>query len=485
MIAIAIYTIVYSVAKMEAHVHFRTYAWDLGIFNQVFWSTLHGKLLYYTAEPFYTKTGCFLGSHFSPILFLFVPVYALCPKPEFLLFINTLIVAIGAIAAYEIAKFFLKDQKTAAGFSIYYLLYPPLQGVAFSDFCLESVMVTLFIFIIYYLVKGDLKKLALTVSLGLLAHEASAPVIAFIGLYGMWHYRSVKSKKFQASLIILVVSIPYFFLAQTLRVFFGWTGRPSLWNEWALIGAKGPLDVPLKILMNPTGAWASLTYDGIAKILYVLMFFLPYVFLPLLALDALIPTIPYFVIGLFSSYPMYYSIQSHYPAFLVPFFFLAFIKGVLKLKEIISRRFNVSVLKIAKVSLLLCVLSYFLLIPLFLPIFGNYQFDSEHDKIVHSVMAEIPQNSSVLTQSNIFPHLSSRLDAYTIPCPSWGEEYRKIAEEILINLSRVRIEYVFIDLKSEPYSASAAKLILEKFVSSNNYTLLKEKDGVMLFKLRE
>jgi len=483
LIAITIYVIVYFLVKLNAHWRFRTYAWDLGIFNQAFWSTLHGRLLYYTVEPFYTRTGCFLGAHFSPILLLLVPFYAICPRPEFLLFMSTLIVALGAIAAYEITNFFLKEEKTAMAFGIFYLLYPPLQGVALSDFCLESIMTTLFLFIVYFLVKGDFKKLTLAVILGLLTHEASAPVIGFIGLYGMWYYKSIKNRGFQASLVILASSIPYFFLAQAMRIFFGWTGRSSLWNEWRLIGAKGLMDLPLKIIMNPAGAWASLTYDGISKILYLLMFLVPCIFLPFLSLDSLIPAIPFLFISFFSSYSTYYNIQSHYPAFLVPFFFVGLIRGILKFRSIFH--FNIHTIKIAQISLLLCILSSLFFIPILLSTSRELQVDSGHEKIIYSFMAEIPQNASVLTQNNIFPHLSSRFNAYTIPCPIWGKEYRQVAEKILNNLSEVKIEYVFVDIKSEPYSASAAELIIDKFVSSDKYITLREEDGVMLFKLRE
>jgi uncharacterized membrane protein len=100
-------------------------------------------------------------------------------------------------------------------------------------------------------------------------------------------------------------------------------------------------------------------------------------------------------------------------------------------------------------------------------------------------MAQIPQNASVLTQSNIFPHLSSRMHAYTIPPPLWADEYRQAGEEILNNLSTARIEYVLVDLNSEPYSATAGELILTDFVfATRSYNLIGNEDGVILYKLQ-
>jgi uncharacterized membrane protein len=138
-------------------------------------------------------------------------------------------------------------------------------------------------------------------------------------------------------------------------------------------------------------------------------------------------------------------------------------------------------LKLAALTLLLSSASLLS----FLPAHYTTPGSSEHDKIVHNFMAQIPQNASVLTQSNIFPHLSSRMHAYTIPPPLWAEEYRQVGEEILHNLSTVQIEYVLVDLNSEPYSATAGELILTDFVfRSRRFNLIGNEDGVMLYRLQ-
>jgi len=458
------------------------FTWDLGIFNQAFWNTLHGRLLYYTAEPFYTKTGCFLASHFSPLLLAIVPLYAICPRPENLLIISTFVIAIGALPAYEIAKFLLKNEKAAVILGIFYLIYPPLQGVTLCGFSLESFIVTLSLFIVYYLIKVDLKKLALAVSLGLMTHEAAAPVIMFIALYGMAHFKSVKNKGFQASLIILAVSIPYFFFAQNMRYFFGWTGSPSLWNEWSILGAQSPAEVPFKIITNPEGAWLSLMYDGTAKLNYLVILLLPAMFLPLLGLKGLIPAIPYLVISLFSSYPVYYILEGHYAAFVSPFIFLGMLHGVIKLRKWIH--LDVSVSKIAKVIIFTCLISLALVSLSTYSKFVTFSTANEHNDVIRRFISRIPKNASVLTTSNIFPHVSDRHDAYTIPSPMWAEQYMNAGRQILLNLSRAEVKYVLLDFRSDPYYSSAAELIYTDFILRNRhkYKLLGNEDGVMLYK---
>jgi uncharacterized membrane protein len=481
LLAIFMYIVIFSAVEIVVYDSFRVFTWDLGIFNQVLGNTLHGRFLFYTVEPMYTKTGCFLGTHFSPILVLVLPFYSIFPTGENLLVISTFVIAIGALPAYGIANFFLRNEKTAVILGVLYLLYPALQGVTLSGFSPESFVPTILLFIVYFLVKADFKKLAIAVPLGLITHEAIIPVIGFVALYGMLHYRTPKSRGFQASLIILVACISYFFLAQYSRAFFGWTGRPSLWHEWALVGATGPADLPFKILQNPIGAWAALTFDGAAKLQYLALLFLPALLLPLLGLRGLVPAFPYLLISLFSSYPLYYSLEGHYGAFVVPFVFLSLIHGLVRLQ----RRFRLKtfITKVPALTLLVTVIMLITLLPLTYAQYQVFNVDSQKDNVIRSFISRVPQNASILTQSNIFPFVSARPDAYTIAPPTWSIEYARSDAEILQNLSKLDIRYVLLDFSSEASYSSTAYLIYAEFIvpNENRYTLIEARNGVVLF----
>lgn len=485
-IAIFMYTIVFSIVEIIIYRSFRIFTWDLGIFNQALWNTLHGKFLYYTSETgIYTRTGCFLAAHFSPTILLALPLYAIYPTGENLLIIGTLLVAVGALPIYEIANYFLKDEKAVTIIGILYLLHPSLQGITLSGFSPESFAVTLFAFIMYYLIKVDLKKLVLAVILGLMTHEAAAPVIAMIGVYGMLQHKSIKNRGFQASLIVSAISIPYFFFANYMRLFFGWTGRPSLWHEWVMVGATSASELPIKVILNPVGALSSLASDGAAKLLYLMLILLPVLFIPLLGLKGLIPAIPYLSMSLFSTYRLYYSLEGHYGAFIVPFIFLGFVHGLTKLQEM--KRAKFSTLKFTTFAFLTTTIVFATMLP---TVYSQYQVfnpNNEHNSIVRSFISRIPQNASVLTQSNIFPHLSNRPNAYTIAPPTWSYEYMQVDKEILANLSKQSIQYVLLDFASElPYSC-AASFIYREFIFPNidKYGLMDAKDGVVLFCLNE
>lgn len=480
LIATTIYFVLHLVFELAEYRSFRIYTWDLGIFNQVFSSTLHGRFLYYTAEPYYTTSGCFLGTHFSPILLLILPFYTACPRPETLLVLGLAIASIGVIPAYNIAKHFLKDEKYAAIFGISYLLYPPVQGVVISGFSMETIAMTLSLFTLYYLVKGDFRTLSLFVILGLMTHEAVAVVMAFIGLYGLWYYHKSSEKTgIHISLLISVVSAAYYLFAEQMRLIFGWTGAPSLWHEWAIIGAQGPLELPFRLIMNPFGAWHALTYDMVPKCFFLLLLFLSFAFLPIIGVEGLIPATPYLFMSMFSAYTIYYSIEGHYGAFTAPFFFVAMLCGIVRLQRRFGKEISIS--RVTKLLLVcLVLLSMFSLRSYVKPEF--LQFNTQHHNAIYELISYIPEDASVLTQSHIFPHLSNRIEAYTIPSPLWIGDHKKAAIEMLDGLNRSKVEYVLIDFKCEQYSAAAADLILNFYVRPNDFDLLQEKDGVFLYK---
>lgn len=485
LIAILAYTIAFSVAEIMLYQSFRIFTWDLGIFNQAFWNTLHGRFMYYTADiGIYTTTGSLLASHFMPTILLALPFYAVLPTGETLLVISTLVVALGALPLYGIAKTFLKNEKIAAILGISYLFYPALQGTTLSGFSAEAFAATISLLLVYYLVKPDFKMLAIILPLGLFTHEAFIPIVAFIGLYGLVYYRSIRTKGFMASLAIVAVSILFFFFAQNMRVLLGWNGSPSLWHEWAQIGANSPAELPLAMLFNPIGAVSSLASDGITKLVYLAIILLPLLFLPLLGLRGIIPAFPFLFVGLSSSYRLYYSLEGHYTAFIAPFFFLALLHALARLQR--KPKYGITVSKLTKSVFIASVVSLIILVPIVYSQYQSFNLNVDHTNQVKNFLMLIPQNASVLTQSDIFPHVSSRPDAYTIAPPIWSSEYERVDKEILQNLTELRIQYVLLDFASESSFASSANLIYADFIAPNagNYSLIAAKNGVVLFSLK-
>ena len=183
-LSIICYTAVFSYYTIFKYYSFNAYAWDLGIFNQSLWTTLHtDKFLFSTVELFINPTGCFFGTHFSPILFLVLPVYYLYSSPETLLVLQSFILALGAVPLYFFTKDALNKKTLAVAFSLAYLLYPPLHGVNSFDFHVQAFLPVLFFCLMYYLGKEKWPHYFFFLFMSLFVAENVPVIMIFMILY--------------------------------------------------------------------------------------------------------------------------------------------------------------------------------------------------------------------------------------------------------------------------------------------------------------
>src|SRR5438270_931094 len=96
---------------------------DLGVFDQVFWSMLHRGAPLSTLNPPYIERQWF-GFHFSPALYLLLPIYALFPHPETLLILNIVLITSTAIPVYLIARHWTFPAWMAACWAFAVLINP-------------------------------------------------------------------------------------------------------------------------------------------------------------------------------------------------------------------------------------------------------------------------------------------------------------------------------------------------------------------------
>src|SRR3989344_651265 len=128
--AIFIYISVLGSVSVSRHYNFQTQAWDMGIFVQTFWNTAQGRIMQNSIE----EVPNHFGVHMSPILFLLVPGFLIFPSAYYLLIIQTLALAFGALPLYLFAKKILQRKDFALLLAIGYLLYPSLHRVNLFDF---------------------------------------------------------------------------------------------------------------------------------------------------------------------------------------------------------------------------------------------------------------------------------------------------------------------------------------------------------------
>jgi uncharacterized membrane protein len=501
---ILVYTTIFSYFMILKHYAFKTYAWDLGINIQALSTTLNeGKFLYYTPELFFNVTGCYFRLHFSPILLLVLPVYAINQTPETLFVFQSFIIALGALPLYWYVKHVLSSRVAALGFASVYLLYPPLHGANWFDFHVQAFMPLFFFLSMYYFEQEKWGKYFLFLILALAIAESVPIVVAFVGIYGILKYRDQFYRMFRRKPFdVKKISVPLSTIA--LAFLWLWFSRwvqntffpinPVFENfyraldYWSVLGIKDdPLAIPIYIILNPARVVDALMYDAYFKLLFLVMVFGSLLFLPLKSSIVLI-AFAWLGPALLSNEQKFYVLGSHYPLYIIPFIFFAAVKGLNKTHQNGFVKFGKTIKYLLLVGAIFAIFAS-PLSPLLSIVntpslyFSEYYVPKigEHELALQRIVNLVPKNASVLTQNHVFSHFAYKSNAYVYPLPQVfayaPEETRKYA----INLM-MKADYIVIDTN---YDQETAYSMLSNVKALYRYfSLYKLDNGVYLYSKR-
>jgi uncharacterized membrane protein len=489
LIAILLYGSIFSYFTILKHNVFQSYAWDLGLFNQALYTTLHnGKLLYYTAELYFSPTGSFFAVHFSPILFFVLPFYAIYSSPTTLLVIQSFALALGAIPLYLLSKKLLNSNKAACILALIYLLYPALQGANWFDFHTPALFPFMFFFLCYFMVTKRWKFYFSFVLFTLMIQEQAVFAVLVITIFYFLRSKSLKSLfKFSkplkmtenlASTITLLMCGVYYAFSIYVKSFFAvnpkYVELLKATSAYSVLGVKGdPLLFPFYVLSNPQNGFNALMYDSVIKVFYIFLLFGPLLFVSFRS-KLVIGILALLSLFLFSNYRPYYEIGNQYPLYVLPLIFIAAIYGLKKFQI----RNHMRILKIMLIVTLLFTITVSPLSPLATPLlkegalwYPEVGFTmSENSVSLNALVNQIPPNASVLAQNHVFPHVSSRINAYVLPLFN-DTDY----VGFLMNNS----EYILIDLMDQD---SSTVFVLNQIAQNNSYGVYALGNNSILFK---
>lgn len=495
--SLAIYILILSTISISKYYTFQTSAWDLGIYEQVLWSTANqGKLFWYSVELPINEGGSFFGIHFSPFLFIIVPFYWVFQSTEALLVLQTIFVALGAVPLYLITRR-ETNERAALVFSILYLIYPPLHGMNLNDFHVQAFLPFTLFSAFYYFKNQRWKPYLFFIMLSLMTIEFVPVITAFFGLYGLWTCRSsllslhrsgfselISNRRFLVSTLTIVLSLIWFIMARQVLFFFNPSPRPHPnWSEFGdpiydLYGflvalVSDPIHV-IQFMFQPFGE----------KIYYIFVLFAPIGFMSFLSPPTLLIGSPWFLASLLSTYENYYNpIGYQWVGFVIPFIFISALYGSKRFMKIILNRSKTHNIRkrvniFSRVTASKLFLGMILLTSLFLASLGRglpLPIVTYRHHILEDIIAFVPSNSSVLTQNDIFPHLSKRLNGY-------------VGSNPVGTYSNTIFEYVLVDTKSWWYVGGHDfnQLPLNEFVpealNSGDYGVVTAVDGIWLLK---
>jgi len=480
VLLLAGYTVIISIVQILRYETFVD-AWDFAGYAQAVWSASHGSLFQYTLEPFFSKafpavlSSSFLATHFSPILGLFVPFVALAPSPGTLLVLQASWCAASGFFIYKIARLHF-DYHYSLAIAAIYLVNPVVLDSQFSGlFHTETFAFLSSTLAMYGLLSGRHRLLWAGIALTLATIEVAPFVV--IPILVVYYVRD--RSRWKSTLISLVAVLGYLFLADFVR---GWLGLDTSLtsvsyainsSNWRVLGAAFPIDIPFAIVSHPGNVAPALSYGLLSKLAWIASLFEPLLFVPLLDPLLLLPALPWMAAALLSNYSAYYSaVATQTAAFVSPFILVAAVMGLSKLNS--------------KRAVALTLMASILCLGLYGPFSGQVNADvkvTQHDIAEASVLNMIPSGASVLTTSEISPHLAMRAQIYQVP-PLIRPVYANVSQELLTRAHQLGVEFVISDLFPSSYSASLTER--KQLASGFNYTgygLYIFDDGVIVYKL--
>ena len=455
---ILLYIVTFTWLAILRHASFNSSGFDLGIYDQVTWNTLHGRFF------FYTTTGqplLHFSNHVSPNILLLAPFYLIYSGPETLLFLQTAAIALGGLPLFWLSREKLNSNLAALTILAAYLLFPTLEIVTLWDFHPPVISVGFFMFAFYFLEKHRSGWFLLCVILAMMGKEQLPLQAAFLGLYAMVRYRY-----WRLGLTTVLLAMAWFFtIMYWIIPANSVTGQHLFIGYYADLG-DSPLEIVTAALTRPDLVLQNLWQP--AKLQYLFDVLTPFAYLPLIGLPVLLIGTPSFAINLLSANAaMHDATQAQYGADIAPWLAWSTLFGAIYLQRGLIRVWptvQTWVTGAISVTLLLFALVWHLLrgfSPLALD--PPHWEITDHDRLAQRFMAQIPPDAPIAVQGKLYPHLSNRTIAYQLPD---------------IN----EAEYVFVDVTAGTWPIHPNDLWaqIQRLLNSGEFGILDAADGYLL-----
>jgi uncharacterized membrane protein len=475
-------------------------SFDQGIFNQVFWNSLHGRLFESSlsstesiavrqgevAEVFYHR----LGQHFTPALMLWLPVYALFPSPAGLSILQVTLVTAAGFVLYALARHYHPPRLSAwiavSYFAAIAVISPTLAN--FHDIC----QIPLYIFaLLLALEKRKWGWVGLFAILTLAVREDSGVVLFGIGFY------CLVSRRFPwLGLGLCGLSLGYMLALTNLimPLFSDDVSQRFMIEEFGhfVEGEEAStLDVIWGILTNPGQLLVSIFTPFGKTVRYLLGQWVPLAFIPAISGSAwALVLFPLLKILIRQQDFVALSLHLRYALTLVPALFY----GTILWWAAHPNRFDRPFRRIWTVCL---ILSLFFTVTAnpnralswtipdsFQPwVYVSPARQWQHSQAIRSLLAQVPPDSSITATDHIVAHVSNRREVLRFPrirlINDAGEDVR--VEYAIADLWYLQQhEVAFVD-----YRESLQRSIEDVTrMSDRRYGIVGFNDGVVLLQLQ-
>ena len=398
-----------------------TAGFDLGIFDNLMFNALHGRPFRSTVA---VPSGSYLSNHAEYGMFLFVPLYALRQGPETLLMLQSLFMGLAAVPLYLFASTQV-SRAAAAAISIAYLFYAPLHGPNFYDFHWMPMAMFFFHWLFYAIARRKVLWIALLGAVCCSMREDAA-----FGLIAAGLFLIVTKYWVRMGAWMTVIAAIWFVIVKFIIM--PWAGPwwfADIYKDLVASGERGYGSIVKTILINPNYFLKTLLTEP--KLVYSLHLMAPLALIPLRNPALALLMLPGFAVTLMTTgYAPTVSITFQYTTTWIPFLFAA-VALALRLRAhalgVRARRASVVALCVG----VLChsyVFGAILQHETFVGGFSRVYFtmspgERQRYDDLRAVASRIPPSASVAATESEIPHVSTRLDAYTLKITSGEADY--------------------------------------------------------------
>jgi uncharacterized membrane protein len=297
---VLLYVALFTYLGLLRYENFFTANWDLGINQQLLWTTSHGSALYETGDAEFYGVHSFLQVHPTYIALLVAPVYSALPYPTTLFALQAAAFALAIVPLYLIGRRVVENRLTLLlVLGLVLASFPVVSGLLY-DFHWEAFLPMEFLWF-FYLFRDRRYWLSMVPLLfGLLTLEVFPFLVAGVGLlmlfealerHGVRRWKTLLRDGDVAWAVGLLVAMAIAYVGLRFVQYvvvpgaIGYAGAPG-----QLPGAIGG---PFAI--DATALSLNLSLN------YWLLFIASFAFLPLLAPRYLWLTVPWFVYSFFLS----------------------------------------------------------------------------------------------------------------------------------------------------------------------------------------
>ncbi|MBV9028468.1 MAG: DUF2079 domain-containing protein [Candidatus Eremiobacteraeota bacterium] len=346
---------------------------DFGIFAQT------------TASAF----GCFCNSiegshwavHFSPILYVVGAAVAAARSPVTLIAAQAVAGALVAPPLYGLALRRSNSITIARGTALVAWLYPPLAGLIFGDFHENGFAPAAVAWTLYAFDAGIAGWTLIGALVTLSIKEDQALFLTAGGALGAWAYRGTPRGRTAAIVAILAAAAALVFFGVIQPHVAAWAHagwQPERFYGWQAADARGGV-----------GAIA-------ARLGFLLLIFVPLVFLPLRSGFIVLAVLPLGEV-LLSRMPTTFTLGTHYAGAWVGYVLVAYACAAGRLELRAARR-------VLLACIALCVLEFAVANPLHPRL--NLRPTQPRDAALDRFLARLPGGANVATQEEAYTHLA-------------------------------------------------------------------------------